>query len=77
MNIANLFPLVKYIVFRARCIACVSAVNIELNFGIDANFVWFQVVAAAATSISFLVPSVYMCFHPLYLFSTTSLNLFW
>ena len=54
------FPYVADIVFRARCIACVSAVKIELNFGSDADFVRFSVVAAASTPISFLEPSVYM-----------------
>ena len=59
MNIANFFPLVADIVFRARCIACVSAVNIELNFGSDANSVRLPVVAAAPTPISLLEPSMY------------------
>ena len=36
------------------CIACVSAVKIELNFGSDADFLRFQVVAAAPTPISLL-----------------------
>ena len=48
------------IAFRARCIACVSAANIELNFGSDAAFVRFLVVATAPTPISLLEPSVYM-----------------
>ena len=60
MNIANFLPLVTEIVFRARCIACVSAVNLELNFGSDANSVRLPVVAAALTPISLLEPSVYM-----------------
>ena len=68
-------PSVAVIVIRARCVACVSVVNIELNFGIDADYVRFPVVVAAPTPISLLDLSVYMCFHPLYLFSITSLNL--
>ena len=44
MNVASFFPLVADIVFRARCIACVSAVNIELNFSSDANSVQLLVV---------------------------------
>ena len=52
--------------FKAGCIACVSAVNIELNFGSDADYVRFPVVAAALTPISLLETSVYMCFHHLY-----------
>ena len=42
----KIFRLFADSVFRARCITCVSAVNIELNFGSDANSVWFPVVAA-------------------------------
>ena len=60
MNITNFFPHVADIVFRARCNAFVSAVNIELNFGSDANSVRLPVVAAAPTPISLLEPSVYM-----------------
>ena len=60
MNIAKFFHLVADIVLRARCIACVSALNIELNFGSDADFVRFPMVAAASTPISLLEPSVYM-----------------
>ena len=77
MNIVKFFHFVADTVFKAIYIACVSAVNMELNFGSDADFVRTPVLAAAPTSISFLEPSVYMWFHPLYLFSTTSLNLFW
>ena len=72
MNIETLFSFVADFVVRARCFACVSAVNLELNFGSDVDYVWFTVVAAASTPISLFEPSVYMCFHPLYLFSTTS-----
>ena len=48
------------IVFRARCFACVSAVNIEINFGSDGNSVRLPVVTAAPTPISLLEPSVYI-----------------
>ena len=77
VNIEKFFLFVADIAFRARCIVCVSAVNIEINFGNDADSVRFPVVAAARTYISLLEPSVYMCFHPLCLFSKSSLNLFW
>ena len=50
-------PYVADIVFRARCVGCVSVVNIELNFGSDADFVRFPVLAAALTPISLLEPS--------------------
>ena len=60
VNIANLFPFVADNVFRAKCIACVSAVRTELNFGSDADSVRLSVVAAAPTPISLLEPSVYM-----------------
>ena len=60
MNITNFFPPVADIVFGARCIVYVSAVNIELHFGSDANFLRLPVVAAAPTPISLLEPSVYM-----------------
>ena len=36
VNIVKLFLFVADIVFKARCIACVSAMNIELNFDSDA-----------------------------------------
>ena len=62
-------------VFMARCIACVSAVTLELLFGNDADYVQFQVVSAALTAISLLEVYVYMCFRPLILFSMISLNL--
>ena len=75
MNIEKLFLFVADIVFRDRLTACASAVNIELNFGIGADSVRFPVVAAAPTPNSLLEPSLYICFHPLYSFST-SLNLF-
>ena len=58
MNIVEFFPFVADILFRARCIACVSAVKIELKFGWDTDSVRFLVVAAAPTPISFLEPSV-------------------
>ena len=77
VNKMKFFPFVADIVFRPRCIACFSTVKIELNFGIDASFVRFPVVAVAPTPISLLEHSVYMRIHPLHLFSTTSLNLFW
>ena len=59
-------------VIRAGGIGCVSAVKIELNFGRHADSVWFPVVSTAPTPISLLESSVYMCFHPLYLFSKTN-----
>ena len=61
--------------YLTRGIACVSAVNKQLNFGRDADSVRFPVVAATPTPNSLFEPSVYMCFPPLYLFSITSLNL--
>ena len=54
------FPFAAGIVFRAGCIAYVSAVNKELNFGRDADSVQFALEAAGPTPISFLEPSVYM-----------------
>ena len=60
MNIVKLFPFVADIVSKARCIACVSAVYIELNSGSDADFVRFLILATAPTLISLLEPSVYM-----------------
>ena len=42
----------------AGLISRVSAVNIELIFGSDADFVWFLVVAAVPTRILFFEPSV-------------------
>ena len=45
MNIEKFFIFAADIVLRARCIACVSAVNLELSFGSDADSVLFQVVA--------------------------------
>ena len=77
VNIDKFFPFVADIVFRARWFACVSSVNMEQSFGSDADSVRFPVVAAAPTPISLLEPSVYMCFNPLYLFSTTFINLLW
>ena len=58
MNIEKFFPFTADIVFRASCISYVSAMNIELNFGSDADSVRFQVEAAAPTSISLLETSV-------------------
>ena len=63
----SFLPFVAHIVCRARCFVSAFAVNIELNFCNDPDSV----------SISLLEPSVYVRFHPLYLFSMTSLNLFW
>ena len=73
----NYVPIVADIVFRAICIACVFAVKVELNYGGDADSGRFPVVAAVPTPISYFEPSVYTCFHPSYLFSTTYLiNIF-
>ena len=66
MNIVNFLPCVADIVLRARYIACVSAEDIELNFGSDADSVPFPVFGAAPTRISLLEPSVYMCFYPFF-----------
>ena len=60
VNIVKFFHFVVDIVFKARCIACVSAVIIELIFGSEADFALFPVVAAASTPISLLEPTVYM-----------------
>ena len=60
MNIVKFLPLVADIVFKPRCFACFSGVNIELNFGSDADFMRFPMVAAAPTPISVFEPSVYM-----------------
>ena len=60
MNIEKFFPFVLDTLFRTMCIACVSAVSIELNFSSDEDYVWFPVVAAAPTPISLLEPSVFM-----------------
>ena len=46
VNKEKFFLSVSDIVFRARCIACVSVVSLELNFVSDADFVCFLVVAA-------------------------------
>ena len=54
MNIEKYFPFDAETVLRAIRIANVSAVNIELNFGSDADFARFPVVAAAPTPISVL-----------------------
>ena len=54
------FPFAADTVFRDSCIAYVSAVNMELNFGRDADSVQFPVEAAAPTPSSLLEPSVYM-----------------
>ena len=77
VNIEKFFHIVTEIMFRAKCIALVTAVNIEVKFGNDADSIRFPVVAAASTPMSLLEPSVYMCLHPLYLFSINSLNFFW
>ena len=63
-------------IFLTCVSACVSAVIIELNFASDAVHTRFPGVAAALTPNSLLESSVSMCFYPLNLFSTTSLNLF-
>ena len=68
------FSYVGDIVFRARSISCVSAVNLELIFGSNTDSVRFPVIATAPTPILLLEPFVYMCFHHLCLFSTTSLK---
>ena len=60
MNIEKFFPFGAEIVFRASCIAYVSAVNLQLKFGSDADLAGFPVVAAAPTPISLLEPPVYM-----------------
>ena len=77
MNIEKFFPFVTDILFRARYITYVSAVNMELRFVSDADSVRFPVVAAPPTPISLLEQSVFTCFHPLYLFSTIYSNLFY
>ena len=77
MNIEKLFPIVAYIVFRVKRIACVSVVNTELNFGSDADSVLFLEVAATPTPTSLLEQSVYKLFFAFCLFWMTSLNLFW
>ena len=71
MNIERFFLFVADIVFRARCVACVSDVEIELQFGSDGGYVQFPVLADTPTPISLLEPSVCMSSPPLYLFSTT------
>ena len=77
MNIDKLFPFSTDVVFRARRIASFFALSIELKLVKDADSVRFPAVAAVQTLVLLLEPSVYMCFHPLYLFSMNSLNLFW
>ena len=76
MNIEDFFPIVADNAFRARYKEYLSAVDMKLNFDSDADSVQFPVVATAQTPNSLLKPSVYMCFHHLFLFSTTFLNLF-
>ena len=68
MNIVKFFLFVADIVFKPMCITSVSAVNMELNFGSDADFVRFLVVAAAPTPISLLSPSV-LCIYAIPLYS--------
>ena len=58
MNVVKFFPFIEQDVFKARCIACISAMNTKLNFGSDADFVRFLMVVAASTPISILEPSV-------------------
>ena len=56
----KIFPVVADFVLRAKCIACVSAVNIEINFGSDADSVRFPMIAATSTPFSLLDSSVNM-----------------
>ena len=42
MKKEKLFPFVANVVFRDRCIARVSAVNIKLTFGSDSDSVRFR-----------------------------------
>ena len=77
VNKEKFLAFVAVIVFRARYIACVSAMNIEHNFDSVVNFVRFLVLAPAPVPISLLEQSFYTCFHSFYLFATISLNLFW
>ena len=51
VNIEKLFYIVADNVFRAMCLACVSAVILELNLGSDADSIWFREEAAAPTPI--------------------------
>ena len=51
MNIEKFFPFVAGILFRARCVASVSALYIDLIFGSDAKSVLFPVVTSAPTPI--------------------------
>ena len=62
------FPFVADLVFKARCVACVSAMSIEVNFSSDADFVRFPVVTAALTPISLYEPSVYIYVIPALVF---------
>ena len=66
-----------FFVFRAKCIACVLVVVLELNLGRDAVSVRLTVMPAVPNPIWVLEASVYTCFHTLYLVSKTSLNLSW
>ena len=61
VNIEKLFRFDADIVFNGRLMACVSAVNIGLNFGTDAESVQFPIVASTPTPKLLLKPSVYMC----------------
>ena len=76
MNIDKLFHFISDKAFKARYVLCVSAVNIELNFGGVGDSVRFPVIAAIPTPISFLKQSVYKSPYSLYLFLMTSLNIF-
>ena len=49
VNLDMFFYFVADIVFRARCIACVTAVNIGLNFGSEEGYMRFPVVSTATT----------------------------
>ena len=75
MNIENFLKFAADIIFKDKRFACVSAVNIEIIFGSDADSMRFPVVAAPLTHISLLESSVYMCFHHLCLSLMTSLSL--
>ena len=52
MNVKIFFIFVADNVFKATCIACVSAVNMELIFHSDAESVRCPVVSAAPLPIS-------------------------
>ena len=76
-SVEKFFTFVTDSVYRAICVASVSAVYTDQNLGSEAVSVRFSVVGAAPTPISLLEPSVYMCFDPLFSLSMTYLYLFW